>query len=192
MDFYFKLVGSGDDPEHEYNQRRHVVYDQVDMWFGEKSTVKDGDVLFLYAVNTSRIRYLYGYAIVIGKDNYKATNHPKWKWSRGILPVKVITDLRSSLVHDLDNPLHSQIFPLKKSRKDASITWGVGGCVKIKEDVDGYELLNKINSLDDNLCRNIVIEDVIESMKSSHPNTAIKLESDREQWITYAENLKSR
>jgi hypothetical protein len=190
MDFYFKLVGSSDDPKHEYHQLRHESYDQVDMRFGKKNFVKDGDVLFLYAINTSRIRYLYGYAIVIGgSKDYKATNHPKWKWSKAILPVKVIKNLDKSLIHNLDLPNESQVFPLERSRKDASMIQGVGGCIKITDFEDGIALLKKINNLPQEYFRPFDINKSIESMEQTHPETALVLKQNKDQWMEYALNL---
>lgn len=190
MDFYIKLVGSSDDINHEYNQDRHEDYDQVDMWFGNRNHVKDGDVLFLYAINTSRIRHMYGYAIVIGgSKEYKETKHPKWKWSKAILPVKVIDNLNDSLIHDLDRPNHSDIFPLKRSKKGASITQGVGGCIKISDFEDGLELLKKINSLPKDNFRPLDINKSVRSMEQSHPETALVLKQNIDQWLEYTQNL---
>jgi hypothetical protein len=78
------------------------------MWFGDKSKVESSDIMLFYVINMSRKIFLYG--IAIGKDNYRATNHPKWKWSKGILPVRVARDLEDSLIHDLDNPITSEVF----------------------------------------------------------------------------------
>lgn len=190
MDFYFKLVGSNDDPRYEYHQSRHEEYDQVDMRFGKKSFVKDGDILFLYAINQSRIRYLYGYAIVIGNSKgYKATSDPKWKWSKAILPIKIIDNLNDSLIHNLDLPKQSQIFPLAKSKKEASMTQGVGGCIKISEFEDGIALIKKVNNLPLEHFRDFDINKIVTSMQTSHPETAFVLERDQDQWVEYAQNL---
>jgi hypothetical protein len=193
MDFYFKLVGSNEDSKHEYNQVRHRKYDQVDMRFGKQSFVKDGDILFLYAINRSRIRYLYGYATVIGgSKDYKVTGDPRWKWSKAILPIKVIENLDDALIHNLDLPNQSQIFPLKNSKKNVSMTQGVGGCIKISDFEDGVALLHKINNIPLELFRDFDIIKVIESMKTTHPETAAILEQDKKQWFKYAHNLMEK